>query len=191
MAGSVTMIVPTHERADALRDTLPYLLAVAGVDEVLVVDDASTDGTRELLAGLADPRVRVLRHDRRRGAPAARNTGLAAAAGDWVVFGEDDVRFPPEYVTVLRATAEREGADIVGAPWLSCGDVPLDQAITAARATADDRMDLDRPGRFPTRPVRTPLMSALVLIHRRVLDAGLRYDEGYRGNAYREETDFV
>jgi glycosyltransferase involved in cell wall biosynthesis len=186
----VSMIVPTHGREAALRDTLPFLLAVQGVAEIIVVDDASPDGTAQLVATTGDPRVRLLLHAARRGAPAGRNTGIEAAIGDWIVFGEDDVRMPPDYVTAMLATAEREGADIVSAPWLHIGDTPLPDALAAARAQAGDPVGLDTPSRFPVRAVRTPLLPALALISRRVLDAGLRYDEGYGGNGYREETDF-
>jgi glycosyltransferase involved in cell wall biosynthesis len=56
--------------------------------ELLAVDDASADGSAELLDRLAtaDPRVRVFRHATNRGQAAARNTALAAAGGEWVAY---------------------------------------------------------------------------------------------------------
>src|SRR5215218_2509266 len=74
MAG-VSLIVATHERVAALQETLPSLLAVAGVEELVFVDDGSTDGTADLLRAIPDARVRVVLQPRRLGLPAARNRG--------------------------------------------------------------------------------------------------------------------
>ncbi len=62
--------------------------------EILVVDDASTDGTIEALAEW--PEVTVLRHPSRRGVSAARNTGAAAARGEWLAFLDSDDLWLPE-----------------------------------------------------------------------------------------------
>jgi glycosyltransferase involved in cell wall biosynthesis len=186
----VSMVLPTHERAAALRDTMPSLLAVRGIDEIVVVDDASTDDTIAYVESLGDPRIRVVRRRRRGGAPAARNDGIAATDAEWIVFGEDDVRFPADYVEVLRAEAAAHDAQVVGAPWLLVFDTPLEQAVAQARASAVDRVVLDQVMRFPARPLETPFLPAVVLVHRSVFDAGVRFDPGYRGNGFREETDF-
>lgn len=186
----VTMVVPSFNRLAALQDTLPNLLAVRDVAEVIVVDDASSDGSVAWLRTLDEPRLRVIVHDRRGGAPAARNTGLDAARTDWVVFGEDDCRFPPDYVEVLRAEADAHGADVVGAPWvLVTGGRTLEQTLAEAHEHAISGIALDQVERFPAEAIRTPFLPALVLLHRRVFSA-LRYDEGYTGNGYREETDY-
>jgi glycosyltransferase involved in cell wall biosynthesis len=189
---AVSLIVPTHERVAALQDTLPSLLAAEGVGELVFVDDGSTDGTADLLRGIRDARVRVVLQPRRLGLPAARNRGLAESTGEWVVFGEDDVRFPRNYVTVLLQEAAAHRAQIVGAPFLLVleGDDALPGALADARAHAVDSIGLDQVETFPTQVLRTPFIPALALVHRSVVDAGIRFDEGYRGNAYREETAF-
>jgi len=64
--------------------------------EIIVVDDASTDGTRDLVTGLANPSVRYIRHDTNRGGSAARNTGIRAATGDYIAFLDDDDEWEPE-----------------------------------------------------------------------------------------------
>lgn len=185
----VSLVLPTHDRADALRDTMPSLLAVAGVDEILVVDDASSDDTAAYVASLTDPRVRIVRQDRRAGAPAARNRGVTETAAEWVVFGEDDVRFPPDYVTTLLAEAAAHGADVVGAPWLLTFDRDPEEVVARERAAAVEHIALDQVTRFPARALQTPFLPAVVLVHRRVFER-VRFDPGYRGNGFREETDF-
>lgn len=186
----VTMVVPTFNRLAALEDTVPFLLAVRGVEEIVFVDDASPDGTVAWLRRLEDPRVRVVEMPERSGQSAVRNRGLAEARGDWVVMGEDDCRFPPDYVEVLLAEAERLGADIISAPWLflRAGET-LEEAIARSRRGAVGEIRLDQVETYPDAPLRTPFLCALALISRRVFDQ-LKYDLAFDGNAYREETDF-
>jgi glycosyltransferase involved in cell wall biosynthesis len=95
-----------------------YYIALEGVVEILVVDDGSTDQTRDYIRRLRriDPRVHYHRHDERRGLPAARNTGLRNLSADssYVLWGEDDVIFPTDYSLKLLRKAETYGSDIVG-----------------------------------------------------------------------------
>jgi glycosyltransferase involved in cell wall biosynthesis len=189
---AVSLIIPTYERLAALKDTLPSLLSVEGVDVVLFVDDGSTDGTADFLRRLSDPRVRVVVQPRNSGVAAARNRGLAETSSEWVVFGEDDVRLPRDYVGILLDEAGAHDAQIVGAPFLPVldGEDSLPDAIAVARARAVESIAVDQLETFPAKVLHTPFLPARALIHRSVIDAGLRFDEGYRGNAYREETDF-
>lgn len=93
------VVIPTKNRArllgraveSALRQTLP-------VEEVIVVDDGSTDETPELLGVLAraDSRVRTIRLDQSIGAAAARNRGVAATKADWICFLDSDDFWEPE-----------------------------------------------------------------------------------------------
>jgi GT2 family glycosyltransferase len=74
----------------------------------VVVDDGSSDATPETLAPFAATgSIRVIRHHERRGANAARNTGLPAASGDWVAFADADAVYRPDWIAKLLAA----GAD--------------------------------------------------------------------------------
>ena len=187
---SISAVLPTYDRADALRTNLAPLLELAAVDELIVVDDGSGDDTQAVLAAVADPRLTVVRQRRNRGAPAARNAGVRAAGGEWVVFVEDDCRFPVDFAAVLREEARAHAADVVGAPmvWPAPGQ-SVEAAVAAARALGASENGLDELCGFPPSVLVTPLLPAPALV-RRTLAAELRFDEGYRGNAYREETDF-
>jgi glycosyltransferase involved in cell wall biosynthesis len=85
----LSVVVPTYNRAWCLAEALNSVLAqdVAGV-ELIVVDDGSTDGAPQLLAGYGES-IRVLRQDNR-GVSAARNAGIAAAQGELVAFLDSD-----------------------------------------------------------------------------------------------------
>src|SRR6516165_1296668 len=107
---SISIVMPTYNRAEALRSTLPDLLEVEGIAEIIVVDDASSDDTPRVLAEVRDPRLCVLRHATRQGVAAARNTGVDASNGLWVLFGEDDCILPKDYASTLHREAELHAA---------------------------------------------------------------------------------
>lgn len=122
-APAVSVVIPTRNRPRQLARAIRSVLAQTASDlEILVVDDASTDDVGAGLAPLgltplglaplgltpfAEPRLRVLRHDHRRGACAARNTGIAAARGRFVALLDDDDEWLP---TKLAAQVERFAA---------------------------------------------------------------------------------
>jgi len=89
---SVILPVRNGERfiAEAIRSALSQL---AADDEIVVVDDASSDATRSVIAGMEEPRVRLLGGSGR-GVSSARNIGLAAATGEFIAFLDHDDLWP-------------------------------------------------------------------------------------------------
>ena len=93
---SVSVVIPTHDRASLLARAIDSALAqedVASEVEVIVVDDGSTDGTREVLEGYGDA-IRWARQGNA-GPAAARNRGVAMARGDWIAFLDSDDEWVP------------------------------------------------------------------------------------------------
>jgi glycosyltransferase involved in cell wall biosynthesis len=102
----ISVVIPTRNRWRALSTTLASALGQEGVEhEVIVVDDASTDGTPERLAQMDAPRVRIIRHPARRHVAAARNSGIEAARGAWVAFLDDDDLWAPHKLRLQLAAA--------------------------------------------------------------------------------------
>ena len=97
---SVSVIVPIFNAAATLPTTLPSWLGQDHPAEWLLVDDGSTDDTPDILASMLSPSdaVRVLTHPHNRGRAAARNTGIAAASGDVLLFLDADMRPEPDFV---------------------------------------------------------------------------------------------
>ena len=92
----VSVIVPTHDRADLLPRAIDSVLAQTYGDyEIVIVDDCSADDTQDVIARFSDPRIRSFRHDRNMGQSAAINTGIAHARGEYIGFLDDDDEWMP------------------------------------------------------------------------------------------------
>ena len=117
----ISVIVPTRNRSTLLATTLRSVLTQRGVDfEVLVVDEASTDDTLQVVGGFRDPRIRVIRHTTAQGVSAARNRGVSEARGAWLAFLDDDDLWAPAKLE-LQFRAARESR----APWAYVGHVNI------------------------------------------------------------------
>jgi GT2 family glycosyltransferase len=166
------------------------MLALESVGEVIVVNDGSTDDTLAVCEAFEDERLQIISHRHNRGVAGARSTGVAAASGSWVLFGEDDCRFPANYATVLLADAKRHGADIVGAPLVYPPGKENDVAEYVAHLTrTSDTPSIEVTNVFPACTIETPFLPACALVRQTVFEHAQFY-EGYPGNGYREETDF-
>jgi glycosyltransferase involved in cell wall biosynthesis len=117
----VSVVVPTRNRSALLARALRSVLQQREVNlEVIVVDEASTDDTLDVVATFADPRIRVVRHNTPRGVSAARNRGAAQARTDWIAFLDDDDLWAPDKLALqLRAAGE------TGASWVYVGHVNI------------------------------------------------------------------
>ena len=107
------MVLPTRNRAELLPRAVATVLAQRYTNwELLIVDDASTDATPEVLAGFDDPRIRTFTGPGR-GVCAARNVALEAVAGTFVAYVDDDNRMHPDWLALrglgLRAAPRDRG----------------------------------------------------------------------------------
>jgi glycosyltransferase involved in cell wall biosynthesis len=163
-APDITVLLPTYNRCRVLRAALGSVLEQRTGDaftyEVLVVDDGSTDETRQVVAEMAAAApvpVRYLRADGE-GVGTARNRGIRAARGDWIAFTDDDQVVEPDWLAELMAAARRTGADAVGGIRLlqlapdRGADVPpgcrayLGEMVVEAEAPVRARRDLPDTG---------------------------------------------
>jgi glycosyltransferase involved in cell wall biosynthesis len=108
----ISFIVPTCNSGWNIAPLLDSILnQLHAGDEVIVVDDASTDDTVQVAAGYADRGVRVIRMDINRGPAAARNAGARAARGEFLFFLDSDTRLEPGSVAAFE-TMIRERPEI-------------------------------------------------------------------------------
>lgn len=107
---TLSVIIPVYNEAGTLEEILRRVRATGLVDELLVVDDGSSDDSPAILARLAktgSPPLTILRHPRNQGKGAAMQTGLAAATGDVVLVQDADLEYnPSDYPTLLAPFAD-------------------------------------------------------------------------------------
>ena len=93
----VSVIIPTYNRAHLVGRAIQSVLNQTYQDfEIIVVDDGSTDNTEEIVKSFNDERIRYIRHEKNKGAPAARNTGIKLAKGKYIGLLDDDDEWLPE-----------------------------------------------------------------------------------------------
>jgi glycosyltransferase involved in cell wall biosynthesis len=96
----LSVVVPVFNERNTLVEVLRRMRAVElpdGIErEIIVVDDGSNDGTRDVLKQLGDSTVRVVMHDVNRGKGAALRTGLVHASGEYVLVQDADLEYDPE-----------------------------------------------------------------------------------------------
>ena len=113
----LTILMPVYNEAETVQNVIKRLLDVSFPCpiELVVVDDASTDGSSEILDGLAndDERLHLLRHPVNQGKGAAIRTGAAAATGDYIMPFDADMEYQPEDIPDLLNPVLRGEAEVV------------------------------------------------------------------------------
>ncbi|MBA2283394.1 MAG: glycosyltransferase family 2 protein [Actinomycetota bacterium] len=117
MRACLSVVVPCFNERASVEQVLDRVLASPFTAQVLVVDDGSTDGTRDLLAKMeadrGDPRLRVLLQPRNQGKGAALRRGFAEATAEYVIVQDADLEYDPADYAVLLEPLLDGRADVV------------------------------------------------------------------------------
>ena len=110
--------MPVFNEYQTIEEIVSRVIAVGLADEIIIVDDGSTDGTRELLREL-DPEVKLILHDRNQGKGAAVRSGIAEASCEYLIIQDADLEYDPrDYHAILKPMQEGLAEVVYGSRFL-------------------------------------------------------------------------
>ena len=172
---TVSIIIPVFNQLAYTRQCLEYIEKCTDIAyELIIVDNASTDGTAVFLRGV---RATVLTNATNRGVAGAWNQGVAASRGSYVVLVNNDVLVTPGWLGRLMTFMEAEGHGIAS-PAIRAGPLNYDLFAYAEAFT-----------RTCARATRREASGCCMVIAREVFDRVGLFDEGFRIGTF-EDTDF-
>lgn len=118
----ISIVTPTYNRAASLERAIASVVAQSLTDfELIIVDDASTDGSADVVRRFQDPRVRLHRFAARQGANAARNQGIGMSRADVVTFLDSDDEFLPHRLArTVQVMGEDRSTDVLLSSFHTC-----------------------------------------------------------------------
>ena len=192
----ISVVIPTKDRLSYLRKAVPMFLAQQEVNEVVVVVDGCSDGTLEYIkaASESDSRIRYTDNVTNKGLPYSRNRGLELAQCEYSFTGEDDLELSENFFATLLAHLEATGADLISgrnvfrgeresrAEAIARTDRIPDPSVN--RRTLMVHVDMKTAGDQEQSLLPAPMLGRTDVFRK------VRFDDSYRGNAWREESDF-
>ena len=111
----ISVVIPVYNEVETIKEIVSRVQAVESEKEIIIVDDYSTDGTREHLREInqGDENVAVLYHDHNQGKGAALRTGFQAVTGDVVIIQDADLEYDPREYPLLLAPIVDGRAEVV------------------------------------------------------------------------------
>lgn len=192
----VSVIVPTKDRLPYLRQAIPMFLGHAEVKEIVIVVDGCSDGTLEYVKEIssADSRIRYFDNVQNKGLPYSRNKGIELASCEYSFTGEDDLELSSGFFATLFDHLMQTSADIISGRNIFRleKESKADAIVRSDRMTGASivkRMVGIRVDAASPSDIIQPLLPAPMLARTDVFRK-IRFDPEYRGNGWREESDF-
>ncbi|MFA0743889.1 MAG: hypothetical protein LASZOEIN_000672 [Candidatus Fervidibacter sp.] len=105
----LTVVIPVYNERGTVMTVLEKVKSLPISKEIIVIDNLSTDGTRELLETVSDPEIRVVLQSKNLGKGTSVKLGFAMAKGEWVIIQDADLEYEPSDILRLLEHAEKVG----------------------------------------------------------------------------------
>jgi len=109
----VSIIIPVFNESGTIAEAVEAVLATPYRKEIILVDDGSTDGTRDILARIHHPDMRIIFHEKNTGKGGAIRSGFAQATGDIILIQDADLEYDPSEYHILLQPILAGRADVV------------------------------------------------------------------------------
>lgn len=158
-----TVIIPAYNAANYIVQSIGSVLSQLGdVDEIIVIDDGSTDETVDLIASISDDRVELVSQPINCGVASARNRGLAAATGDYVHFLDHDDLWSTNRLKIVISIIRKEEPDII---------------TGFVEHFFCEHLSQDQRARYLLPPQQAAALPGSVVMHRKLVDKIGEFDE--------------
>lgn len=99
MDSLVSVVIPTYNRGYTIERAIRSVINQSYKNlEIIIIDDASTDNTREIISRINDNRIKYIAHNQRKGPSSARNTGIKTSCGEFISFLDSDDEYLPDKI---------------------------------------------------------------------------------------------
>jgi len=192
----ISIVIPTKNRTKSLKAVLMSYLKQKLVKEIIIVDDGDGIDTELYIKSISrkENKIRYIRNLTNRGSPGSRNIGINLSTGEYVFFGEDDAELDTDHLSILLKHLKKNKAHIAAGRiiYMSPSE-SMENAICRAnnskRFPVDKKLFLVYYSTWMENDIQLPISHALMLINKNVFKK-VMYDENYKINFWREETDF-
>ena len=123
MDANLTLVMPAFNEVNTIEETIQRVLSLEFVNQLVIVDDGSTDGTREILKKLKEEKIKIIFHEINQGKGAALHTGFKEAKGPFVGVQDADLEYDPNDLVKLLPPLINGQADAVFGSRFRSGEV--------------------------------------------------------------------
>ncbi|MBU1147871.1 MAG: glycosyltransferase family 2 protein [Candidatus Omnitrophica bacterium] len=118
----ISVIIPAYNERDSIEEIISRVKEIGISKEIIIVDDGSTDGTRQVLEGMHDPEIKVLFHEKNYGKGHAIRTAIKAVTKDIVIIQDADLEYSPrDYPALIKPIVSNKAEVVYGSRWLKKG----------------------------------------------------------------------
>lgn len=179
----VSVIIPTHNRAELLKSAIDSVLNQTYHDfEIIVIDDHSTDNTPAVVADFEDPRIKFLQNKGKNGPSISRNLGITHALGEYIAFLDDDDEWIPSKLEKQVAVLDTSKDNICG---IYSNRLKIDQT-TGEIYSDDPGADTLKGNLLSQLMIKNPIQTSTLVLRKSCLDKVGLFDENMR---YMEDRD--